>query len=133
MKKKVKLIESGNEFIFVDTETINVGESYIPTESIESDKDSSLISESILDAGLGYRILSKVKKIGWIASGESQVKKFVRAELRPSVINSIRENNNECSIEMVVETKTFGTNESDFYESDTTTPFLINNLPIILV
>jgi hypothetical protein len=34
---------------------------------------------------------------------------------------------------MIVETKTFGTNESDFYESDTTTPFLINNLPIILV
>jgi len=133
MKKNVKLIESNNEFIFVDTDTINVGESYFPTESKKSGETSSLISESILDSGLGYRILSRAKKLGWIASGESAIKKFVRAELRPNVINSIRENNNQCSIEMVVKTKTFGTNESDFYESDTTTPFLINNLPIILV
>lgn len=132
MKHRAKLIENGNEFLFVNEDLINVGESFLKiNENGEIIKESFTADSIMENDGSAYRIIAKTSKVGWITTGDSTIKKFIRAELRPAIINSIIENDGHCEIETYIETKTFGTNEADFYESDSIVPFLINDLPVI--
>lgn len=131
MKQKVRMIESEKEFLFVDQDVINIGESYLQSDSTGKINEEIFVADSIMENGENHRILSKSSKAGWIATGDSFIKKIIRAELRPNIISKILENDGNCEIEMVSETKTFGTGEFDFYEADSNIPFLINNLPVI--
>ena len=125
------MIESEKEFLFVDQDVINIGESYLQTDSTGKINEQIFVADSVMGNGENLRILAKSNNAGWLATGDSYIKKFIRAELRPKVLQQILENDGNCEIEMMVETKTFGTGESNFYEADCNMPFLINDLPVI--
>lgn len=131
MKQKVRMIESEKEFLFVDQDVINIGESYVRVDSKGMVNEQEFIAKSIMENGENLRIVSKSEKPGWFATGDSFIKKFIRAELRPNLLQQILENDGACEIEMSVETKTYGNGEFDFYEANSKVPFLINNLPVI--
>jgi hypothetical protein len=131
MKQKVRMIESEKEFLFVDQDVINIGESYVSVDSEGKINEQIFVADSIMENGENLRILAKSKNAGWIATGDSFIKKIIRAELRPKLIQKILENDGNCEIEISVETKTYGKSEFGFYEADSKMPFLINDLPVI--
>jgi hypothetical protein len=59
------------------------------------------------------------------------VKRFIRAELRPKLLQGIFENDGNCEIETTIRTETLGKNEFDIMESDVIRPYLINDMAVI--
>jgi hypothetical protein len=133
MRKTVRLIEMEGNFLILSNDPIHVKESGIEVLPDGSLSKNIIINESSQPMENGMKIIFSSQKLGWISSdtAENNIKKIVRAELRTSEIKRIMENNGQCEIECMVETKTFGNSDLDFYEADVEIPYLINNLPII--
>jgi hypothetical protein len=133
MKKKVRLIEMQGNFLILSKDPINTSESGLQILKDGSLSEEIVVNESESPIDSAMKIMYSSKELGWFAteSESSGHKKIIRTELRPKRVQEILKNGGECEIECMVETKTFGTNEFNFYESDVSTPYTINNLPII--
>ena len=79
MKQKVRMIESEKEFLFVDQDVINIGESYVSVDSEGKINEQIFVADSIMENGENLRILAKSKNAGWIATGDSFIKKIIAA------------------------------------------------------
>ena len=137
MQSKVKLIEAHGKFLFITDGPINIGESVI---TLNEDGSASSITESWngnSEMGSNHKkVLLNSEKIGWIATSSKEtpmIKRFIRAELRPKLLQGIFENNGNCEIETILSTGSFGKNESDIMESDVVIPYLINDMAVIHV
>ena len=137
MQSKVKLIEAHGKFLFITDGPINIGESVI---TLNEDGSASSITESWngnSEMGSHHKkVLLNSEKIGWIATSSKEnpmIKRFIRAELRPKLLQGIFENNGNCEIETILSTGSFGKNESDIMESDVVIPYLINDMAVIHV
>ena len=135
MQSKVKLIEAHGKFLFITDGPINPGESVI---TLNEDGSAANIMESWKgDSEIGSnqkRVLLKSEKIGWVATSSKEnpmIKRFIRAELRPKVLQDIFENEGHCEIETVIDTMASGKNEFDVMESDVVMPYLINDMAVI--
>lgn len=133
MRKTVRLIEMQGNYFFLSNDPVNTKERAIEVRPDGSLSENIIVNESSSPLESGMKIVYSSEKLGWFSSetSESNIKKIIRAELRPSKVREIMENGGSCEIECIVETKTFGTGEFDFYESDVNTPYLINDLPVI--
>lgn len=135
MQSKVKLIEAHGKFLFITDGPINVGESVI---TLNEDGSASSITESWngnSEMGSNHKkVLLNSEKIGWIATSSKEnpmIKRFIRAELRPKILQGIFENDGNCEIETTISTEAFGKNEFDITESDVIRPYLINDMAVI--
>jgi hypothetical protein len=133
MRKTVRLIEMQGNYLFLSADPVNTKERAIEVKPNGSLSENIIVNESNSPLESAMKILYSSEKLGWFSSDtpESNIKKIIRAELRPSKVKEIMENGGSCEIECIVETKTFGTSEFDLYESDVNTPYLINDLPVI--
>jgi hypothetical protein len=133
MQSKVKLIEAHGKFLFITDGPINIGESVI---TLNEDGSASSITESWngnskIESN-HKKVLLNSEKIGWIATSSKEtptIKRFIRAELRPKILQGIFENNGNCEIETILSME----NESNRIESDVVIPYLINNMAVIHV
>lgn len=133
MRKTVRLIEMQGNYLFLSNDPVNTKERAVEVKPDGSLTENIIVNESNSPMKSAMKIVYSSPKLGWFASetSESNIKKIIRAELRPSKIKQIMENGGSCEIECTVETQTFGINEFDFYESDVNIPVLINDLPVI--
>lgn len=121
MRKTVRLIEMEGNYIFLSNDPVNNQDRALEILPDGSFSRKITINESSIPMESAMKVIhsSSQGNIGWVSSQttEKNIKKIIRAELRPSKIMQILENGGNCEIELV-----------DELSHD---PYLINELPII--